>query len=109
MNKSKQNKWYGMSRACRQETGRRLAEAVKAWFNGFYESQRACARAFRIGRSTFAKAVADPDYKFRGQGYRSTVLKQEEEERVARFIHNRAEVGLGLTVKQVSKASNEPS
>ena len=85
-----------------QETGRRLAEALKAWFNGFYTSQRACARAFRIGRSTFAKAVGDPDYKFRGQGYRSNVLKPEEEERVARFIHNRAEVGLGLTVKQVN-------
>ena len=85
-----------------QETGRRLAEALKAYFNGFYTSQRACAKAFRIGRSTFAKAVGDPDYKFRGQGYRSNVLKPEEEERVARFIHNRAEVGLGLTVKQVN-------
>ena len=86
----------------REDTARRVNEAVNAFHNGFYKSQTECAKAFRIARSTLQRGLADPHYKYQGRGYVSTVLSPLEEQRMVTFIQDRAEVGMGFTIKQVT-------
>ena len=95
----------GIKLTKKEATAKRIRAAVNAFHNGFYKSQRACAAAFGVPQSTLCGAIADPDYKFKGRGCVSTVMTQEEESKLITLIQDRASVGMGFTIKQVTTST----
>ena len=95
----------GVKLTKKEATAKRIRAAVNAFHNGFYKSQRACAAAFGVPQSTLCGAIADPDYKFKGRGCVSTVMTQEEESKLITLIQDRASVGMGFTIKQVTTST----
>ena len=92
----------GVKLTKKEATAKRIRAAVNAFHNGVYKSQRACAAAFGVSQSTLCCAIADPDYKYKGRGSVSTVMTQEEESKLITLITDRASVGMGFTIKQVT-------
>ena len=95
----------GVKLTKKEATAKRIRAAVNAFHNGVYKSQRACAAAFGVSQSTLCCAIADPDYKYKGRGSVSTVMTQEEESKLITLITDRASVGMGFTIKQVTTST----
>ena len=86
---------------------RRLKRAVSAFQSGAFYTIRECALVFRINKSTLNKALKDPDYKFRGQGFVSKVLSKLEEEKVRDIVLERTSEETNLSFRQVQDLIHE--
>ena len=85
----------------KEEMAERLEAALQAYNADLYPSVRQCALAFRVCISTFNNLVKDPDKKYVGKGRVSTVFSSDEEDRIARHIKERMQIGCGMDIMQV--------
>ena len=99
-----QNKF---KKEAKENTERRLKRAVSAFQSGAFYTIRECALVFRINKSTLNKALKDPDYKFRGQGFVSKVLSKLEEEKVRDIVLERTTEETNLSFRQVQDLIHE--
>ena len=96
---SSKPRWRKMSSA--EEMSHRLDVAVKDFRDGNFHSIRECARFHRVGRTTLAKLVSDPQAEFSGYGKRSQVFTRQEEALISAHIKERMLQGCGLDILQV--------
>ena len=79
----------------------KLKDAKDAYMAGRFKRMKSCAEFYKVSATTLGRIVNDPSYQYKGRGRYSSVLSQSEELRIKRFIDDRAEMGLGISIKQV--------
>ena len=75
-------------------------QAVLAFQNGEFTSERKCAQHFNVPRTTLQRLLKN-NLKFVGTGKKSKVFTSEEESKIINFVVNQQEIGCGLSWYQL--------